>query len=74
MLARMLPALVLVVVLAACGGGKDDASDVVASIHGTTAEGPIDLTGEVGSYSRGAVRLECQAAAEQKLMRRWYCC
>jgi hypothetical protein len=34
--------------------------DAVASIHGTTAEAPIDLTGEAGTYSRGAVRLECQ--------------
>ena len=47
-------------------GGDENAHDpgtridVVASIHGTTAEGPIDLTGEVGTYSRGTVRLECQ--------------
>jgi hypothetical protein len=34
--------------------------EVVAPIRGTVAEGPIDLTGELGTYSRGQVRLECQ--------------
>lgn len=34
--------------------------DVTARITGMTAEGGIDLTGEMGTYSRGAVQLECQ--------------
>ena len=34
--------------------------EVVAPITGTTASGAIDLTGEMSTYSRGTVQLECQ--------------
>jgi hypothetical protein len=34
--------------------------EVVAPITGKTASGAIDLTGEMGTYSRGTVQLECE--------------
>ena len=34
--------------------------DVEATVRGNVAEGSINLTGEVGTYSHGSVRLECQ--------------
>jgi hypothetical protein len=37
--------------------------EVEAPINGNIAEGPINLTGEAGSYSRGHVRLECRDCA-----------
>ena len=34
--------------------------DVEATVRGNVAEGSINLTGEVGTYSHGGVRLKCQ--------------
>jgi hypothetical protein len=34
--------------------------DVEPTVRGNVAEGSINLTGELGTYSRGTVRLECE--------------